>query len=303
MPDAVTRRRFLTLSGAVGAGAVLAACGKSTDKNSGATSDTLAEARKRGSIRIAFINNKPLSYTDDKTGKLTGSGPAVLSAILAKLGVSNVDPVLVDFDAMIPGLIANRWDMSAFPFYVTPKRCEQVAFTNPMAQYLEGALVHTGNPKGIHSFTDLAKPDVKVAIQTGNAEIDWAKAAGVKESQIQLFQEEALAVEAVRQGRADAYLNGTFALVQDLKNYGASGLEIAKPFKGPIVDGKEVIAYGGWALRSQDTTLRDGFNAELAKMLDSGELLKLQSPYGYDQDSLPPKDVTAKTLCPNASWK
>ncbi len=222
---------------------------------------------------------------------------------MAKLGIPNVDPVLVDFDAMIPGLLASRWDISAFPFYITAKRCEQIAFTNPTAQYLEGGLVRAGNPKDLHGYPDLAKPGVKIAVQTGNAEIDWAKSAGVKDSQIQLFQEEALGVEAVRQGRADIFLNGTFSLVQDVKNYGSKGVEVAKPFKGPIVDGKEVIAYGGWALRAGDNTLRNAFNDELRKMLDSGELLKLQSPYGYDQESLPPAGVTAASLCPSASWK
>ena len=309
----LTRRAFISGAGATGLGLALAACstpsGGNTTRSVSAPAetstgpdDTLAKARKAGSITVAFINSKPLTYVDENTGKLTGSGPAVLTTIMKSLGVDSLNPVLVDFSALIPGLTAKRWDMSAFPFYITPTRCSQVAFTDPTARYIEGALVQTGNPKKIHSYPDLAKPDVKVAIQSGNAEIDWAKSAGVQQSQIQLFEEESLAVEAVRQKRADVYLNARFSLVQDLKNYGANGLEIADPFTGPIVDGKEVVAYGGWALRSDDTTLRTAFNEQLAALLKSGELLRLQQPFGYAEVDMPKPGTTAASLCPSASW-
>lgn len=303
----LSRRGFIAAAGsASAAGLLLALNARGGTATAGTTepagTGTLAEARDRGSMRVAFINNKPLSYIDDESGKLDGSGPAVLGAILATLGIPELDPVFVEFDAVIPGLLAKRWDMSAFPFYITPPRCDQVAFTNPTARYVEGALVQAGNPKNLHSYPDLANPDVKVAIQTGNAEIDWAVGAGVAEDGIQLFPEEALAVEAVRQGRADVYLNATFAIIQALKNYGDDNLELAAPFEGPIIDGAEVIAYGGWALRSDDTSLREAFNAELAAMLASGQLLELQAPFGYDDESLPTDDVTAADLCPAATW-
>ncbi|SRR5579875_2627411 len=267
--------------------------------------DSLARARRQGYLRAAFINLKPLSYVDDKTGNFTGSGPAVAGAILKKLGIKNLDPVLIEFDAIIPGLLDRRWDMSAFPFYITPKRCAQVAFTNPMAQYREGALVKAGNPKNLHSYTDLAKdPAVKVGIGTGNAEIDWAKQAGVKQEQIVLFPEEALGVEALKEGRIDAFLNGDLSLVLDVKEYGGAGqLELAKPFTGPMEHGKEIIAYGGWAMRHDDVSLLNAFNQQLEMMVKSGELQKLQGPFGYTPDMLPPPGVTAKDLCPAAPWK
>lgn len=233
---------------------------------------------------------------------LEGSGPTVLSAIMEKLGIDTVEPILADFDAITPGLNANRWDISAFPFYVTESRCEEVAFTNPTARYVEGALVAEGNPLGISSYKDFANPDIRIGIQTGNAEIEWAKDNGAQDSQIKLFQEEALAVEALRNGQIDVYLNATFSMVQALRNFGDEGLEMAVPFEGPIVDGKEVVAYGAWALRPEDTELREAFNAELKKLLDSGELLTLQEPFGYDEESVPEPDVTSASLCPAASW-
>ena len=307
--DKFRRRDFLTMTSKMGTGllaagslsAFLTASGRTP---AAAAEDSLARAKRQGYLRAAFVNLKPLSYVDDKTGNFTGSGPAVAGTILKKLGIKNLDPVLIEFDAIIPGLLDKRWDMSAFPFYITPKRCAQVAFTNPMAQYKEGALVKVGNPMNIHSYTDMGKNSkIRVGIGTGNAEIDWAKEAGVKQEQIVLFPEEALGVEALKEGRIDAFLNGNLSLVIDIKEYGgASTLELAKPFTGPIVNGKEIIAYGGWAMRHEDVSLLNGFNEQLEMMVKGGELQALQGPFGYTPDLLPPPGVTARDLCPNAPW-
>lgn len=303
----VTRRELVRRGSMLGAGVALAGPVASFGAGAAAAAtraggDALARGRKQGYLKLAFISDKPLSYIDDQ-GHLTGSGVAVAGAILKKLGIPKIEAILVDFNAMIPGLLAKRWDMSAFPFYITPERCAQVAFTNPMAQYREGALVKKGNPLKIHSYSDLAaNSKIRVAIVAGDAETDWAKQAGVKSSQISLFPKEALAVEAVRIGRADAYLNAEFAIVQDMRNYGAGQLALAKPFKGPIVNGKEVIAYGGWAMRHEDVALLNAFNVQLSRMIKSGQLIKLEAPFGYKRDTLPPKGLTAKDLCPDSKW-
>ncbi len=209
-----------------------------------------------------------------------------------------METIFVTFDVIIPGLQTHRWDMSGFHFFITPERCQQVAFTNPLARYTQGALVAEGNPKNIHSYEDIANDaSIRIAAQAGAAEIEWAKQSGVDESRIQSFPEERLAIEAVRQGRADVYLQATFSLNQVKENYDVTGVEVAQPFTGPIINGKEEIAYSGYALRKEDTDFRDALNGEIAKMLDSGDLLSVQAPYGYTQDLMPEPDVTADSLC------
>lgn len=279
----------------------LTACAGSPTKSDGA--DTSLEGlQKAGAIRAAFITAKPLAYINDESGKLEGSGPTVLGAIMDKLGIDSVEPVLTEFDAIIPGLNADRWDISAFPFYITPERCAEVAFTNPTARYTEGALVAKGNPLGIASYEDLADPKIRIGIQSGNAEIDWAKDNGATDAQIKLFPDISLAIEALANGQVDVYLNATFGLADAVKEFGNGRVEIAEPFVGPIEDGKEVVAYGAWALPSKDKALRDAFNKELAGLLASGELLKMQAPFGYTEELMPEADVTSASLCPDAAW-
>jgi polar amino acid transport system substrate-binding protein len=264
-----------------------------------------ASTPKSQTLRVAFIDDVPLSYINTKTGKLTGSGPAVLRAIAPKLGITSIHPILTSFGAVIPGLLAQRWDMSAFPFYITPVRCTQVAFTNPTAQYLEGAIVKKGNPKKIHSYKDFKRPGITVALESGSAEGQWAEQNGLPAGSLQQYPTEELAIIAVREGRADVYLNGLFGLQQSLTSYGGGDLELAKPFTGPIIGGKPVISYGGWALRANDTALRIAFDEQLKLLNESGELLKLQAPYGYSKALIPPPNLTATSpgLCPAAPWR
>lgn len=294
------RHTVLSVLTATTVALALAACSGTAPADDDASS--LERMQETGVIRAAFITAPPLTYINDETGELDGSGPAVLREIMSRLGVDTVEPVLADFDGIIPGLTADRWDISAWPFYVTPQRCENTAFTNPVAQYLEGAMVQSGNPLGIASYEDLARPEVRIAIGVGNAEIEWAKGAGATDAQISLFTDEALALEALRNGQVDVYLNSHFGMIQALRNYDPTGLEIAEPFTGPIIDGEEVVAYGAWAVRIDDDELREAFNAELAKLIENGELLGLLEPYGYDEQIIPDPSVTSASLCPDAVW-
>ncbi len=261
---------------------------------------TLAAARGRGYVTLGFNDNKPLSFVDPNTGQPSGSGPVLLNTILGNLGIPKVHFTVVDFAGIIPGLQNHQWDLSGIAFYITPQRCAQVAFTNPVNQYVEGALVRTGNQLNLHSYADMAKAGAKVGIQEGDSEVDWAKAAGIKN--IVLFPQEPLGIQALKEGRIDAYLNNTFSLRADLANYGSQGIELATPFSGPFVNGQPVTAYAGFAVRAQDVNLLNALNQQIAALNTGGQLLKLQEPFGWSADGIPPLSVTAKSLCPDASW-
>src|SRR3546814_9279233 len=57
---------------------------------------TLDEAREAGFIRIGFANEAPYGYATPD-GKLTGEAPEVAKAVLAKMGIPEVDGVLTEF--------------------------------------------------------------------------------------------------------------------------------------------------------------------------------------------------------------
>ena len=228
-----------------------------------------------------------------------GADPVILGAILKKIGIPHSTDILTDFNSVVQGRLDGRWDISAFNFYITPPRCQQVAFTNPLVQYKEGAAVRAGNPLKIHSYADIAAlPNVKVGIVAGAAELGYAQSAGIKNPQ--LFPDTPTVWQALKTGRIDVYLDATHALLGAQKAYGSTGIELATPFTGPVVDGKVQVSYSGWALRYSDVALLAAINQTQAQMIESGEIQQLDKPYGILEQGLPPGNITAKTLCPAA---
>src|SRR3546814_18126400 len=98
---------------------------------SGAHAETaLGKAKAAGFIRVGFANEAPYGYATPD-GKLTGESPEVVKAVLKKMGIAEVDGVLTEFGALIPGLKAGRFDIIAAGLFVNPKRCEQIQFSKP----------------------------------------------------------------------------------------------------------------------------------------------------------------------------
>src|SRR5947209_19109378 len=132
--ERINRRTFierttLAVAGIALTPAVLAACGGSTTTST-SSEDVLGQARKAGYIRVGFANEAPYGYADS-SGVLTGEAPTVAGAIMKKLGVPNLEGVLTEFGALIPGLMANRFDMIAAGMFITPLRCNAILFSNP----------------------------------------------------------------------------------------------------------------------------------------------------------------------------
>src|SRR5215208_1574886 len=88
---------------------------------------TLERAKREGFIRVGFANEAPYGFATPD-GKLTGEAPEVAKAVLAKIGIPQVDGVLTEFGSLIPGLKAGRFDIIAAGMFINPKRCAEIAF-------------------------------------------------------------------------------------------------------------------------------------------------------------------------------
>ncbi len=283
---------------------VLAACSDSgSDKaapaaGAPAAASTLDAAKAAGKIRIGYANEAPFAFMDSKQGKVTGESVEIARVVLKRMGINEVEGVLTEFGSLIPGLQAKRFDIIAAGMYVTPERCQQVAFSDPTYGVGQSFLVKQGNPKNLHSYEDMMKnPDAKLGVVVGAIEAEYASKIKVPPAQVVVFPDAVSALSGVQAGRADAYA-ATALTVNDLmgKTSAASGLEKADPFKDPVIDGKDVRGYGAYAFRSDDKAFADAFNAELAKFIGTEEHQKLVAPFGFTAQELP-KGVTAAKLC------
>jgi polar amino acid transport system substrate-binding protein len=252
---------------------------------------TLERARKDGFIRIGFANEAPFGYATPD-GKLTGEAPEVAKVILAKMGIPQVDGVLTEFGSLIPGLKAHRFDIIAAGMFINPKRCQEIAFSEPSYGIGESMLVKQGNPKGIKDYSSIAaNKDLKLAVMAGAVEVGYAKDAGVPDDQLVVLPDQSSLLAAVQSGRADAG-SLTALSVADMAKKG-EGVEATTPFGE--VKGKSVKGHGGFGFRKEDKDLYQAFNAELKKFIGTPEHIALVTPFGFGKDYLPNK--TMEQLC------
>lgn len=285
--EPVLRRAALAGLLAVGVGAAVGLVGAAP----ASAQSTLEKAREAGYIRVGFANEAPFGYATPD-GKLTGEAPEVAKAILAKMGISEVDGVLTEFGSLIPGLKAGRFDIIAAGMFINPKRCQEIAFSEPSYGIGQAFLVPAGNPKGLKDYSSIAADSgLKLAVMSGAVEAGYAKDSGVPEEQLVMLPDPPSLLAAVQSGRADAAAL-TALSIANLASKG-EGVEMAPPF-GEVA-GQSVVGHGGFGFRKEDTELLEEFNKHLKAFIGSEEHLALVTPLGFGKDFLPTK--TTAELC------
>ena len=252
---------------------------------------TLEKIKKQGFIRVGFANEAPYSYATS-SGKLTGESPTVFKHVMKQLGVEEVDGVLTEWGALIPGLKAGRFDAIVASMYITPKRCRQILFANPTYGIGEAFIVKNGNPDHINTYQDAIDKNKKIAFIAGTAEVSHAKMAGMPRKQRVIVPDFASAVAAVKSGRVSAAAY-TSLTAKELASKD-DAIERAMPFTFTH-DGKKYRGEGSFGFRKRDTALRDAVNDVLDGFIGTPEHLEMVAAFGFDASNMPEK--TAAQHC------
>ena len=217
---------------------------------------------------------------------------------MQKLGVPKLEGVLTEFGALIPGLMANRFDMIAAGMFITPQRCNAILFSNPDYIAAEALAVKAGNPHHLTDYQSLAaNSQVVVGAESGAVEGPWIEQSGVPSSRIQHFPDGPTGIQALASGRLDAFALTAISLAYLIKTGGYKNLEVTQPFI-PVIGGQKKLAAGGSGFRKSEDSLVTQFNQQLAAMQKSGELLKLVEPFGFTGVTVTGAyQVTAAQLC------
>ncbi|MGO1627837.1 transporter substrate-binding domain-containing protein [Microbacterium sp.] len=293
-------RRSITTAGLAGLGIValgLAGCTSTAPENSeggeggGSTLDTL---REEGTITLAINGEQPYSWLD--ADEPTGATIAIHEQIFSNLGIDNIEVEQVDWDSLIPGLNAGRWDAVSAGMSITPERCEEAAFSDPEIMYTTTLAVPAGNPKGLSDLDSALNSggDVTLALQTGAIEDGYVEQLGGYDNIVPVDSAQN-GLETVETGRADAFALTAVSL--DWMTEDNDALETTGPFVQEI-DGIKQIGSGATVFRPGDTELLDAYNEELAKITsDEQAYLDLVEPFGFSAENLPPADLTTEQLC------
>lgn len=251
---------------------------------------------KENKIVVGIYNQAPWGFKD-AGGDTQGFDVDVIRTALAGIGVKNIEFVITQFPALIPGLQASRFDIATGGLYITPQRCKLVAFSETTLKVPDAAIVRKGNPKNIRSFADIAqKQDVIFGATRGSVTAQRADAAGVPKDRQLLFQDNASTMSALLTGRVDVMVSTSGAAVALLSDPKVTGLERVMPFKGHIEGGQEVFGNVALAFRTEDADLRDLFDAQIAKMKKDGSLQKIMTRYGFGDAEIA-ASIPRDTLC------
>lgn len=249
---------------------------------------------QQNGITIATANEIPYGWVDG--GEAQGIAPDVIEAVLENMGITDVTWTVTEFGSLIPGVIANRFDVVAASQAVLPARCEQVAFSKINSSYGEGFLVEAGNPKNIHSYDDFVNnPDLRMGIVSGADQLDFAQAYGIPERQLVMLNANADAPSALTAGRIDAYA-ATGLTVVGLAE-GNARVEAAAEFVDPVIDGAPVRSFGAFTF-NQNSDFLEPFNEALAEFHQTDEYRAILKSHGLtDQDVDAALNASTADLC------
>ena len=170
--------------------ACLTACG-------GAKGATLKDVQKAGKLMIATSPDFP-PFESLEGDAVVGIEPDIMALICDKLGVE-AEFVQMDFDSVLIGIQAAKYDCAMSGITVTPDRQKNMLFTDPYYNAAQVIVVTEGSP--ITGKADLAG---KVAsVQTGTTAESGCQDEGIE---VQAFAANADAKAALTTGKVDAWV-------------------------------------------------------------------------------------------------
>lgn len=237
-------------------------------------------------VKVGVFNQPPYNAVS-ASGELGGVCPDMFVAAMKTQGITKLEVTSVtSYAALIPGLLANRWDAVVACLQINSARCEQVAFSDPIYAETWSFLVPTGNPKNIARVDQfVADRGLKLGVLNGSNIIGQVEGLGVERSQLVMFPDNRAAVDGMQANRADAFLAGTGSL--HAIPTGNLTITVATPEVTP----KSTAV----ALRKGDDELLATLNKGLDELRTNGEFDAINQKYGLDPAV--PRSQTTEEQC------
>ena len=166
------------------------------------------------------------------------------------------------FDGLIPALQSQNIDAAISGMTITAERAQTVDFSRPYFQSGLAIAVRTDNKNEIKSFDDLANKKIAVAIGTTGAK----QAQTIPGAEVSTFDNSALALQELSNGRVDAVVNDAPVTLYAIKVGNLSNVEVV----GELLTEE----YYGIALPKNSPNL-EKVNDALDELLKIGEYRQL----------------------------
>jgi len=217
-----------------------------------------------GTLVVGMNLQYPPQMYLDKKGKPAGYDVVLLNALAkdmkVKLQIKNLD-----FNGLIPGLVAKKFDMVSVGLSATPERKKAISFSRPYVPYVQilGVRADDTTPATVAAWNDSSK--TITSLQGSTAEQLVKKTFPKANSKS--FPDQNAAFLEVATGRADAIVVENYLLAQFNKSNGNKLKQAA--FPKPLHS-----EYGSWAVQKGNTALIRRLNTFLCKVQKNGQLAK-----------------------------
>jgi polar amino acid transport system substrate-binding protein len=270
----------------IAAGA-LVACGNDTDGTTGGSpSGAAAAVTPPASIadagEISFCTAPPYPPAIfEENGEVKGSEVDIGDAVAETMGVQ-AEWVVIGFDGFIAAVKSGKCDGYLGASTHTDERAEQVHFTDYVTVG-RNYLVPKGNPKGIHSESDLCGLSISLLVGTTekdavDAESKKCEAAGEPGIDVQVFDQDTAAGLALVTGKVDAYVSDSPGLVYYVNQH-PDKFELALP---------ESIDPAPWGIATKldNTELHDALQQAVDELYANGTMTEILDKWGLSTIAL-----------------
>lgn len=231
--------------------------------------------KERGTLRVGMtLQFEPQMYRDEND-EPAGYDVELVNMLATDLGVE-LEISDQEFDALIPGLLADQFDMVSVGLVGRPERLEQMWFTCPYVPYRQVVVIN--DQSGLTSLDQLNSPDVSITALIGSTAANLVSTMFPEAELIELEQQPAFLEVAA--GRADAIVVEEYQAIPFVEeNEGTSILNPDQPFSQE---------YGAWALPRGDVMWLNYLNGWLGYYISNGTLDNLYTEIIGPTEGLPP---------------
>ena len=235
-------------------------------KGNTAAGDQLARIQDAGTIVVAMEGTwAPWTYHDENDN-LVGYDVEVATEIAKKLGV---EPQFIEgeWDGLLAGLDAGRYDIMVNGVDITPERAEKYDFSTPYA-FNRTAVITRADDDSIHTLEDLK--DKKTANTISSTYAELAEQYGATVTGVDDLNQ---TFELLLSGRIDATLNAEMTFYDYTKEHPDANVKIAV-----LTDDANQIAI---PMRKGDETaaLRTAIDTAIDELRADGTLKALSEKY------------------------
>jgi polar amino acid transport system substrate-binding protein len=234
---------------------------------------SLASAAQAEKLRLGTEGAYPPFNFMQADGTVAGFDVDIGLELCKRIG-AECEVVAQDWDGIIPGLQADKYDFIIASMFITEERKQQVAFTDP---YYKAAMTHVvPQDSDLTEFTNETMADLVVGAQAGTTQADYAVATYL-DADVRLYPTQDEANLDMASGRIDVMVGDMLPLLDFVeKTEDGKCCKIAgEPITDPAFVGEGV----GIALRKEDNDLRERLNKALVEIREDGTYQKINDKY------------------------